>query len=98
MWYADRKQTTIWEFDRPSRSKQHPTMKPIPLIAYPIINSSMSNCIVLDPFGGSGSTLLACEQTNRICRTIELDPKYCDVIVNRYIEQKGSSAGVSSYP
>ncbi len=95
LWYADRKQTTIWEFDRPSRSKQHPTMKPIPLIAYPIINSSMSNCIVLDPFGGSGSTLLACEQTNRICRTIELDPKYCDVIVNRYIEQKGSSAGVT---
>ncbi len=95
LWYADRKQTTIWEFDRPSRSKQHPTMKPIPLIAYPIINSSMSNCIVLDPFGGSGSTLLACEQTNRICRTIELDPKYCDVIVNRYIEQKGSSTGVT---
>ena len=95
LWYADRKQTTIWKFDRPSRSKQHPTMKPIPLIAYPIINSSMSNCIVLDPFGGSGSTLLACEQTNRICRTIELDPKYCDVIVNRYIEQKGSSTGVT---
>ncbi len=95
LWYADRKQTTIWEFERPSRSKQHPTMKPIPLIAYPIMNSSMSNCIVLDPFGGSGSTLLACEQTNRVCRTIELDPKYCDVIINRYIEQKGSSAGVT---
>lgn len=95
LWYADRKQTTIWEFERPSRSKQHPTMKPIPLIAYPIMNSSMSNCIVLDPFGGSSSTLLACEQTNRVCRTIELDPKYCDVIINRYIEQKGSSAGVT---
>lgn len=70
-------------------------MKPIPLIAYPIKNSSMSNCIVLDPFGGSGSTLIACEQTNRICHTIELDEKFCDVIVKRYIEQVGSSDGVS---
>ena len=94
-WYADRKQTTIWEFDRPSRSKEHPTMKPIPLLAYPIQNSSLSNCIVLDPFGGSGSTLIACEQTDRICYTAELDPKYCDVIVNRYVEQVGSSDGVS---
>lgn len=93
-WYADRKQTTIWEFDRPSRSKEHPTMKPIPLLAYPIQNSSMTNCIVLDPFGGSGSTLIACEQVERICYTIELDLKYCDVIVNRYIEQVGSSDGV----
>lgn len=94
-WYADRKQTTIWEFDRPSRSKEHPTMKPIPLLAYPIQNSSLSNCIVLDSFGGSGSTLIACEQTNRICYTAELDPKYCDVIVKRYIEQVGKSDGVS---
>ena len=69
-------------------------MKPVPLIAYPIKNSSMSNCIVLDPFGGSGSTLIACEQTNRICHTIELDEKYCDVIVKRYIEQVGSADGV----
>lgn len=69
-------------------------MKPIPLIAYPIKNSSMSNCIVLDPFGGSGSTLIACEQTKRICHTIELDEKYCDVIVKRYIEQVGSADGV----
>lgn len=94
-WYADRKQTTIWEFDRPSRSKEHPTMKPIPLLAYPIQNSSLTNCIVLDPFGGSGSTLIACEQVERVCYTIELDLKYCDVIVNRYIEQVGSSDGVS---
>lgn len=94
-WYADRKQTTIWEFDRPNRSKEHPTMKPIPLLAYPIQNSSLSNCIVLDGFGGSGSTLIACEQTNRICYTAELDPKYCDVIVKRYIEQVGKSDGVS---
>ena len=66
-------------------------MKPIPLIAYPIMNSSMSNCIVLDPFGGSGSTLIACEQTNRICHTIELDEKFCDVIIKRYMELVGSA-------
>ena len=70
-------------------------MKPIPLLAYPIMNSSMSNSVVLDPFGGSGSTLIACEQTDRICYTIELDEKFCDVIVKRYIEQVGSSDGVS---
>ena len=70
-------------------------MKPIPLIAYPIKNSSMTNCIVLDPFGGSGSTLIACEQTGRICRTIELDEKFCDVIVKRYIEQVGDTEKVS---
>ena len=94
-WYSDRKQTTIWEFDKPKKNGDHPTMKPVPLIAYPIKNSSMSNCIVLDPFGGSGSTLIACEQTNRICHTIELDEKYCDVIVHRYIEQVGSDEKVS---
>ncbi len=94
-WYSDRKQTTIWEFDKPKKNGDHPTMKPVPLIAYPIKNSSMSNCIVLDPFGGSGSTLIACEQTNRICHTIELDEKYCDVIVKRYIEQAGTAENVS---
>ncbi len=93
-WYADRKQTTIWEFDKPKKNADHPTMKPVALVAYPIMNSSMSNCIVLDPFGGSGSTLIACEQTKRICHTIELDEKYCDVIVNRFIEQAGSGSGV----
>ena len=69
-------------------------MKPIPLLAYPIMNSSMTGCIVLDPFGGSGSTLIACEQTNRVCYMAELDEKYCDVIVNRYIETVGKSDGV----
>ena len=93
-WYSDRKQTTIWEYDRPKASKDHPTMKPIPLLAYPIMNSSMTNSIVLEPFGGSGSTLIACEQTKRICRTIELDEKFCDVIVKRYIEQVGSTKDV----
>ena len=94
-WYTGRKETTIWEFDKPKKNSDHPTMKPIPLLAYPIANSSMTNSVVLDPFGGSGSTLIACEQTDRICRTIELDEKFCDVIVNRYIEQVGSPEGVS---
>lgn len=90
-WYTGRKETTIWEFDKPKKNGDHPTMKPIPLLVYPITNSSMSNTLVLDPFGGSGSTLIACEQTDRSCYTIELDEKFCDVIVNRYIEQVGSS-------
>ncbi len=89
-WYADRKQTTIWEFDKPKQNADHPTMKPVELLAYPILNSSLANCVVLDPFGGSGSTLIACEQTDRVCRMIELDEKYCDVIVRRFIEQVGS--------
>ena len=93
-WYTGRKESTIWEFDKPKKNSDHPTMKPIPLIAYPILNSSLSNCIVLDAFGGSGSTLIACEQTGRICHTIELDEKFCDVIVKRYIEQVGSSDSV----
>ncbi|MDO4362909.1 MAG: site-specific DNA-methyltransferase [Clostridia bacterium] len=93
-WYASRKETTIWKYDKPKKNTDHPTMKPIPLLAYPIMNSSLSNCIVLDMFGGSGSTLIACEQTNRICYTIELDEKYADVIVKRYIEQVGSSDNV----
>lgn len=93
-WYSDRKQTTIWEYDRPKSSKEHPTMKPVALMAYPIQNSCMSNCIVLDPFLGSGSTLIACEETNRICYGIELDEKFADVIVHRYIEKVGGSDGV----
>lgn len=94
-WYADRKQTTIWEFEKPKKNADHPTMKPIALLAYPIMNSSLTNCIVLDPFGGSGSTLIACEQSDRICFTIELDEKYCDVIVNRYLSQVGGADSVS---
>lgn len=94
-WYTGRKETTIWEFDKPKKNGDHPTMKPIPLLAYPIMNSSMSNSVVLDPFGGSGSTLIACEQTDRICYTVELDEKFCDVIVKRYIEQVGGSDEVS---
>ncbi|MGL4791257.1 MAG: site-specific DNA-methyltransferase [Anaerotignaceae bacterium] len=93
-WYTGRKESTIWEFDKPKKNGDHPTMKPIPLIAYPILNSSLTNCIVLDPFGGSGSTLIACEQSNRVCHTVELDEKFCDVIVKRYIEQVGTTANV----
>jgi len=87
VWYSDRKQSTIWEFDKPRKNADHPTMKPVQLMAYPILNSSMTGCIVLDPFGGSGSTLIACEQTDRACYMVELDEKFCDVIVKRYIEQ-----------
>ena len=94
LWYSDRKQTTIWEYDRPKASKDHPTMKPVALMAYPIQNSSMSNCIVLDPFLGSGSTLVACEQTGRICYGVELDEKFVDVIVRRYIEAADDSSSV----
>ena len=90
-WYAGRKETTIWEYDKPKKNDLHPTMKPINLIAYPIRNSSMSNCIVLDPFGGSGSTLIASDQLKRICYTIELDPRYVDVIVHRYAEAAGAT-------
>ena len=90
-WYTGRKESTIWEFDKPKKNGDHPTMKPIPLLAYPILNSSMTNSIVLDPFAGSGSTLIACEQSDRICRTVELDEKFCDVIVSRFIEQVGNS-------
>lgn len=93
-WYSDRKQTTIWNFDKPSRNAEHPTMKPVGLLAYPIKNSSQSNCIVLDVFGGSGSTLIASEQTNRICCTMELDGKHCDVIVKRYLENAGGDENV----
>ncbi|HAE80876.1 MAG TPA: DNA modification methylase [Lachnoclostridium sp.] len=88
-WYGDRKQTTVWEYDKPRSSKDHPTMKPVQLMSYPIKNSTMTNGIVLDPFLGSGSTLIACCETDRICRGIELDPKFVDCIVKRYIEWAG---------
>lgn len=96
-WFSDRKQTTIWNFDRPKHSALHPTMKPIPLLAYPIKNSSAPNGVVLDLFGGSGSTLIACEQTDRICRTMELDPKYASVIVQRFIDQVSGNAEVKVF-
>jgi len=88
-FYGDRKQTTVWEYDRPTKSKLHPTMKPLALIGYPMGLSSQENSIVLDLFGGSGSTLIAAEQLNRIGYLMELDPVYASVIVKRYAETKG---------
>ena len=90
-WFSDRKQTTIWEYDRPKSSKEHPTMKPVQLMAYPIQNSSMRGTLALDPFLGSGSTLIAAEQTGRVCYGIELDEKFVDVIVKRYMEATGKT-------
>jgi DNA modification methylase len=84
-WYSDRKQTTVINFDRPNRNAEHPTMKPIGLFGYQIENSSKVNDIVIDAFGGSGTTMIACHQLKRKARVIEFDPKYCDVIVNRMI-------------
>jgi DNA modification methylase len=83
---AGRSQTTIWNFDKPKKNKNHPTSKPLDLLAYPIGNSSHENAIVIDTFGGSGSTLMTCEKTNRICHTMELDEKYASVILRRYVE------------
>ncbi len=85
-WYSDRKQTTIWNYDKPKRNANHPTSKPLDLLVYPICNSSQENAIVIDTFGGSGSTMMACEQTNRTCYMCELDEKYASVILRRAIE------------
>ena len=93
-WYSDRKQTTIWNYDKPKRNKNHPTSKPLDLLGYPISNSSQENAIVIDTFGGSGSTMMACEQTNRICCMMELDEKYASVILRRYVEDTGDSENV----
>jgi len=84
LWAADRKQTTVLEFDRPSRNAEHPTMKPVALFAYQLLNNTKGGDIVLDSFGGSGTTLIAAEQHGRHARLMELDPKYCDVIVRRW--------------
>ena len=93
-WYSDRKQTTIWNFAKPKRNADHPTSKPLDLLSYPIGNSTQENAVVIDTFGGSGSTLMACEQMNRICCTMELDEKYASVILRRYVEDTGDANGV----
>ena len=93
-WYSDRKQTTVWNFAKPKRNANHPTSKPLDLLGYPIGNSTQENSLILDTFGGSGSTLMACEQMNRICHTMELDEKYASVILRRYVEDTGDSDGV----
>lgn len=85
-WYSDRKQTTVLEFNKPKRNEDHPTMKPIPLIAYQISNSSKKGQIVLDGFGGSGSTMVAAQQLERVCYMVETDPKYCQVIIDRMMK------------
>ena len=91
-WFSDRKQTTVLEFEKPARNAEHPTMKPVPLMAYEIRNSSRVGDTVLDSFGGSVSTLMACEQTGRKCVTMELDPHYCDVILKRWEDYTGQKA------
>ena len=93
-WYSDRKQTTIWNFKKPKRNENHPTSKPLDLLSYPLQNSTRENAIVIDTFGGSGSTLMACELSNRICYTMELDEKYASVILRRYVDNGGDPAGV----
>lgn len=85
-WYSDRKQTTVLEFDRPQRNAEHPTMKPIPLFAYQIGNSSKQGDIVADGFGGSGTTMVACHQMNRKAYMVEFAPKYCQVIIDRMLK------------
>lgn len=91
-WYSDRKQTTILEFDKPNASRDHPTMKPTALFAYQIGNSTKPGDIVLDSFGGSGTTIMACEQLGRKGYVCELDPKYCDVIIKRWEQFTGEKA------
>lgn len=91
-WYAGRAETTTLEFDRPNRNDLHPTMKPIPLFAYQIQNSTKEGDCVLDSFGGSGTTLIACEQLKRKAFLMELDPHYCDVIIARWEKLTGKKA------
>lgn len=91
-WYSDRKQTTLLNYNKPLRNNLHPTMKPIELMKYLINNSTKENDKVLDLFGGSGSTLIACEELNRQCYMLELDSKYCDVIIERWETLTGNKA------
>jgi len=92
LWATDRKQTTILEFDRPSRNAEHPTMKPVELFEYQMLNNTKGGDIVLDSFGGSGTTIIAAEKNGRHARVMELDPKYCDVIIKRWQEYTGKKA------
>jgi DNA modification methylase len=92
LWAADRKQTTILEFDRPSRNAEHPTMKPVALFEYQLLNNTKGGDIVLDSFGGSGTTMIAAEKNGRVSRLMELDPKYCDVIIKRWQDFTGKQA------
>lgn len=93
-WYNDRSQTTCLEFNKPTRNGEHPTMKPVELFAYQIGNSSKKGDFILDTFGGSGTTMIACEQIGRKAALMELDPHYCSVIVERFVKEHGSSDDV----
>lgn len=95
-WYSDRKQTTILKFERPKRNAEHPTMKPVALFDYLIRNSSKEGDIVLDSFGGSGTTIMACEQNGRKGYCMELDPRYVDVIIKRWEDFTGKQAHLVS--
>jgi len=92
LWAADRKQTTVFEFDKPARNGEHPTMKPVELFAYQMLNNTKGGDVVLDSFGGSGTTMIAAEKHGRYARLMELDPKYCDVIVKRWEDFTGKKA------
>lgn len=96
LWAADRKQTTVLEFDKPSRNGEHPTMKPVALFEYQMLNNTKGGDVVLDSFGGSGTTLIAAEKNGRIARVMELDPIYCDVIVKRWQDFTGKQATLES--
>lgn len=96
LWASDRKQTTILEFDRPSRNKEHPTMKPVELFEYQMLNNTKGGDIVLDSFGGSGTTMIAAEKNGRVAYLMELDPKYCDVIIKRWQDFTGKKATLES--
>lgn len=95
-WYSDRKQTTVIDFDKPNANREHPTMKPVGLFGYLIENSTKKGESVLDSFGGSGTSIVACEQLGRRCYTMELDPHYCDVIIARWEKLTGKSAKLIS--
>jgi site-specific DNA-methyltransferase (adenine-specific) len=92
LWAADRKQTTILQFDKPSRNGEHPTMKPVELFEYQMLNNTKGSDLVLDSFAGSGTTAIACEKHGRNARLMELDPKYCDVIIKRWQDFTGQQA------
>ena len=92
LWASDRKQTTILKFDKPSRNGEHPTMKPVALFEYQMLNNTKGGDIVLDSFGGSGTTLIAAEKNGRVARLMELDPRYCDVIIKRWQDFTGQTA------
>ena len=91
-WYGDKSQSTVWMEKKPAANRLHPTMKPVELLERAIVNSSKSGDIVLDMFGGSGSTMIACEKTGRSSRLVELDPRYCDVIIKRWQDYTGREA------